>query len=263
MTHRTSQPHTQKWVTLRPDAETSDMMAFETTPNSPGPWPAVIVFMEIFGINDHIQDICHRLAQAGFLAIAPDFFHRQVSGLNLGYTDQDVATGRQYKSQVSAQDILKDTQAVIGYLKQHPNCQFDNGIATIGFCFGGHLAFRVAELPEISITASFYGGGIASQPLYHSPPTLEMVDRIRGRMLCFFGGLDPIIPPQDVEAVASALKTANVNHQLHLYPNADHGFLCDRRNSFLAEAAEEAWGKTLHAFDQVLVSAKRAEPSAT
>jgi carboxymethylenebutenolidase len=210
------------------------------------PAPAVIVFQEIFGVNAHIRDVVRRLAAAGYVAIAPAIFQRQVNDFEIGYAPEDVILGRQYKALTTAEELLSDTRATIAYLQQLPMVQ-QGGLGCIGFCFGGHVAYLAATLPEIKATASFYGAGIATMTPGGGAPTVSRTPEIRGSLYGFFGEADQSIPPQQVDEIATALTQAGVNHQIWRYP-ADHGFFCDQRSNYQPEAAADAWQHVLQLF---------------
>jgi carboxymethylenebutenolidase len=123
--------------------------------NSQSQLQAIVVLQEIFGINAHIRDVTERFAKEGYVAIAPALYQRLAPGFATGYTPDDVKQGRIYKEQTRANELLGDIQAAIAYLKTLPAVN-PEAIGCIGFCFGGHVAYLAATLPEIKATASFY-----------------------------------------------------------------------------------------------------------
>jgi carboxymethylenebutenolidase len=122
----------------------------------------------------------------------------------------------------------------------------------MGFCIGGHLAFLGAATRDFRAAASFYGGGIATFTPSGGPATVTKAGGIRGRIVCFFGGQDPLIPADQVEQVRAALAEHQVRHEVVVYPEASHGFFCDQRGSYLASAAADAWTRTLQLFSDEL-----------
>lgn len=227
------------------------IQAYLAHPTSGGPYPGVIVIQEIFGVNPHIREVTERIAQAGYVAIAPAIYQRIAPGYEAGYTAADVSQGREYKNQTTATELLSDITSTIRYLYSLPNVT-PTGVGTIGFCFGGHVAYLAATLPDVLATASFYGAGIATLTPGGGPPTLTRTPEIQGRIDCFFGEQDPLIPLEEVEQVAIALATHGINHQIHRYPGAGHGFMCDRRGDYRPAAAEAAWQKVLELFHSQL-----------
>lgn len=213
--------------------------AYLAVPKSPGPYPAVIVWQEIFGVNAHIRDVTERIAQLGYVTIAPAIYQRQAPGFEVGYSPEEVELGRRYKVQTTATELLSDAQATIDALNTLEQVQ-NNRIASIGFCFGGHVAYLVATLPEINATAVFYGAGIATLTPGGGPPTLTRTPDIKGKLYGFFGNQDALIPNPEVDQIRQALQEAGVDHRITQYP-AGHGFFCDQRDSYQPTAAADAW----------------------
>ncbi|WP_330202878.1 dienelactone hydrolase family protein [Cyanobacterium sp. Dongsha4] len=226
--------------------------AYLAQPDSSEKLPAVIVVQEIFGVNDHIQDITRRIASEGYIAIAPAIYQRQAPNFTAGYTPEDVKIGREYKNQTKADELLSDIQATINFLYQLPRVK-KTGVGTIGFCFGGHVTYLTTILPEIKATASFYGAGITNWcPAGSNVPTIARTKDIKGKIYCFFGEKDASIPPEQVTQIESELQKYQIPHQIFRYGEAEHGFMCDRRSSYHQESAQDAWEKALELFKTTL-----------
>ncbi len=233
------------------------MGAYLARPSAPGRLPAVIVFMEIFGVNDHIRDVTRRVAAEGYVAIAPDYFFRTAPGLELGYDEKGMETGIGNLMKLSADEMISDAKDTIAYLRSRPDVEGAK-IGAMGFCIGGHMTYLTACETDIVAAASYYGGGIAGpQGPGGAPSTLSRTPKIRGRIQCYFGGQDGMIPLDQVAAVREALAKAGVDHSVDVYPDADHGFHCDQRATYHAASAKDAWSKTLALFEQKLKGAKR------
>jgi carboxymethylenebutenolidase len=224
--------------------------AYLARPNTTGQFAGVVVLQEIFGVNPHIRDVTDRIARMGYVAIAPALFHRQAPGLALGYTPADVELGRSYAQNTSAKQLLADIQAAIDYLKTLPEVAPHFGC--IGFCFGGHVAYLAATLPDIQVTASFYGRGINTFTPGGGEPSLSKTGAIAGTIYMFYGMEDPTIASADVLEVETALKQHQIKHRIWQYPGADHGFCCDRRASYHPAAAENAWQHVQELFTQLV-----------
>ena len=225
--------------------------AYLAQPTSLDTCPAVIVFQEIFGVNAHIRTVTERIAREGYVAIAPALYQRTAPGFEVGYTDADVQLGRSYKTQTTAAELLSDTQATIAYLQPLPQVQ-GRAIGCIGFCFGGHVAYLAATLPEIQATASFYGAGIATMTPGGGAPTVSRTDQIQGTLYAFFGTQDALIPNPETEQVEAALNQQSSSHQVFRYPTG-HGFFCNQRASYQSEAAADAWQQVCQLFRTHLV----------
>ncbi|MEM9448724.1 MAG: dienelactone hydrolase family protein [Cyanobacteria bacterium P01_E01_bin.6] len=236
-------------VTLHSDD--IDVAAYLALPDGDGPFPGVVVLQEIFGVNEHIRDITERLAQEGYGAIAPALYQRLAPGFETGYAPDDITIGREYKVNTRASELLSDIQAAIAHLTALPQIK-SGGVGCIGFCFGGHVAYLAATLPTITATASFYGAGIPTWCPGEEQPTLDRTADITGTIYCFFGDNDASIPPEAVNAIKTQLQHHNVAHKIFTYPNAAHGFFCDRRASYNAVAAQDAWTQVQTLFQHTL-----------
>ena len=224
------------------------MGGYLVRPADSTPRPAVIVYMEIFGVNSHIQDVTQRVAQEGYVALAPDFFHRTGPGVEYGYDEQGMNDGIKLLSQLKADEMVADAQAALSFLKRQ-NSVIGNKIGVMGFCVGGHMTYLTACETDVKAAASFYGGGIAGdQGFGGQPSTVGRTSQIEGRILCLFGGKDAHIPVSDVDKIRSALETNNIRHEVVVYPEADHGFHCDQRASYNKPAATDAWERVKSLF---------------
>ncbi|HEY9697247.1 MAG TPA: dienelactone hydrolase family protein [Trichocoleus sp.] len=225
--------------------------AYLAEPAGAGPFPAVIVIQEIFGVNSHIRAVTERFAQAGYVAIAPAIYQRQAPGFETGYTPESVQLGRKYKEQTQVDELLSDIRSTIAYLQAQPNVK-PEAIGCIGFCFGGHVAYLAATLPGIKATASFYGAGITNWCPGNGRPTITYTPEIQGTIHAFFGMQDASIPAEQVEQIESELQKYQIPHKIYRYANAEHGFFCDQRSSYNAEAAADAWNRVQELFQQTI-----------
>lgn len=226
--------------------------AYYAEPTGPVPFPAVIVFQEIFGVNEHIRDVTERIAREGYVALAPAIFQRIAPGFETGYTPEDIKIGKDYKEQTKASELLSDIQATVDYLKSLPQVKKD-GFGCIGFCFGGHVAYLAATLPDIKATASFYGAGIANGTPGGGEPTITRTKDIKGTLYAFFGMEDTSIPAEHVDQIEAELTKHHIHHRIFRYDGVDHGFFCDRRGSYDATAAEAAWTQVKQLFQMNLL----------
>lgn len=227
--------------------------AYLAHPQPPGTYPGIVVIQEIFGVNSHIRSIVERLAGEGYVAIAPAIYQRTAPGFAVGYDADSVTVGREHKNQTKAAELLGDIQSAIAYLQTLPMVQ-QGQVGTIGFCFGGHVVYLAATLPEVAATASFYGAGIAVMTPGGGEPTLTRTADIHGAIYCFFGNSDPLIPHEHIEQIANQLQQCQVEHQIFRYANVGHGFVCDQRSDYNESAAEQAWQQVLQLFKSRLAS---------
>lgn len=241
-------PLTSGWVKV-PNQEL-EIAAYLAEPDLAGPVPAVIVIQEIFGVNSHIRSVTERLAGEGYVAIAPAIFQRTAPGFEVGYSQEETVLGRKYKDLTTAAELLADMRATIAYLRTLTRVQGD-AIGTIGFCFGGHVVYLAATLPDIRATASFYGGGIATMTPGGGTPTISLTPEIKGTIYTFFGTRDPLIPNEQTDQIEAALTQSGIPHRCFRYP-AGHGFFCDQRADYQAEYAADAWEQVQQLFRTTL-----------
>jgi len=213
--------------------------------------PGVVVWMEIFGINSHIRDVVERVASEGYVALAPDYFHRTGPGVEYGYDDAGFAGGMKLLQKLDADEMISDARAALRYLRGRPDAA--GPVGAIGFCIGGHMTYLTACETDVAAAASFYGGGIAlPQGPGGKPSTIGRTPKIRGKLVCLFGEKDALIPRSQVDAIRASLANAGVAHEVIVYPGADHGFFCDQRATYQKEAAEDAWKRVKTLFRERL-----------
>ncbi|EDZ96853.1 dienelactone hydrolase family protein [Limnospira fusiformis KN01] len=227
-----------------------NIAAYLAQPTQGGPYPGVVVIQEIFGVNSHIRDVTDRIAGLGYVAIAPAIYQRLAPGFEVGYTDADLQLGRKYKEQTTAPELLSDIQATIDFLKQQDNVK-NAPFGAIGFCFGGHVTYLAATLPDLGAIASFYGAGIVTGTPGGGPATVTRTPEIKGTLYGFFGTEDPLIPNSEVDQIEAELQKYKIPHRIFRY-QATHGFFCDQRDSYNKDAAEDAWKQVRELFAQEL-----------
>ncbi len=236
-----------EWVTTRtPDG---DMRIYVARPEGSQTLPGIIVIQEIFGVNDHIQDVARRFAEQGFVAGAPEIFHR-FERKDVPYTDMQ--TGFGLRQRLSDDQVMTDVNATFGVLNGRPDVQ-KGQIGIVGYCYGGRVVYLAATRnPNIKAFASYYGGAIAADA---PEAPVNATANIRHPMLLFFGEQDQSIPMEQVKKIEGALQGGGKQFQIHTYPQAGHGFFCDHRpGSYNADAAADAWPKTIQFFKQHLAA---------
>jgi carboxymethylenebutenolidase len=228
------------------------MGGYLARPKTGGPFAAVLVYMEIFGVNAHIRDVVERVAREGHLALAPDFFHRTGPGVEYGYDNDGMAGGMKLLGALRADEMIADARGAIAWLRQRPDVRGDR-IGAMGFCIGGHMTYLTACETDVRAAASFYGGGIAAPAgPGGAASTLGRTGKIKGKLLGLFGGKDGLIPKGQVDAIRAELAKHGVRHEVVVYPEADHGFFCDQRATYQKPAAEDAWKRVKQLFREEL-----------
>jgi len=225
--------------------ETPDvpMEAHRAAPPDGEQSPAVVVLQEAFGVDEHVRSLCRRFAREGYVAVAPELYHREGPGRTFGY--DDFAAVRPHLAELTNDGIASDLRAALETLRADPGVDGER-IAAVGFCAGGFAAFLAACRTDVAAAVSFYGGGIVRErPGMKLRPLLPEADRIACPVLAFFGAEDAGIPAADVEAVGARLRQLGKTFEIVSYPAAGHGFFNDERSSYRAEAAVDAWQRTL------------------
>ena len=196
---------------------------------------------EVFGVNAWVRSVADRLAAQGMPTLAVPLFARTAPELELAYETSDLAQGRAHKDATTAPQILSDVSAAVAWLQQRcPNAAID----LAGFCFGGHAAMLAATLPQIRHSFDFYGAGVSRMRPGGGAPSLELLPQVSGQFTCVCGSADLLIPEQDRSAIRSALAVADPSGERLRYieiNGADHGFMCEARGSFNADASALGW----------------------
>lgn len=219
----------------------TSMGAFIARPEGDAKGPGILVFQEAFGVNAHIRDICTRLAGEGFIALAPELYHRTAPGFEGRYDDFNSIMP--HMKALTEAGVEADIRAAHKALAAEP--RLDRGrIVSIGFCMGGRMSFLADALLPLRASVSFYGGGIAPNPMV-GPGLLDRAKDLHAPILLFWGGLDKHIGPEQHRAVVDALRAAQKTYVNVEISDADHGFNCDVRASYNPVAAKHAWGLTL------------------
>ena len=209
-------------------ADGNQLAAYDSKPASPAK-AGILVVQEIFGVNNHIRSVTDRIAQAGYHALAPAFFDRIQKGVDIGYTPEAIAQGREIAMKLKPEQIEADMMAGLAQLRAAGHKK----IGITGFCFGGTVAWRGACSGKFDAAVCYYGGGVyAARALKPTCPTMM-----------HFGDKDQYIPVAQVEEI----KALHPQVTVHRY-DADHGFHCDERGSYDAAAAKIAYARTLEFF---------------
>ena len=208
---------------------------------------AVVVIQEAFGVNDHIEDVTRRFADAGYHAVAPELFHRAGGG-TAPYDDFSKVLPL-FEGLTDAA-FLVDVDAALAHLTAAGFAPEQIGI--VGFCMGGRVTFLVAVERAIGAAVGFYGGGIVTGRFPQFPTLVERVEELQTPWLGLFGDQDEGIPVSDVEQLRKALESAPVDTHIVRYADAGHGFHCDVRPAYEPDAAKDGWERTLAWFEEHL-----------
>ena len=196
--------------------------------------PVVLVVHEVFGLHEHIKDLCRRLAKAGYYAISPDLYVRYGDATKI--TDIQ-ALLKDIVNKTNDAEIKSDLDAAVAFAKADK--ADTSKLAVTGFCWGGRVVWKyTATTPGVSAGAAWYG------PLGPMPPPspVQLAAQMKGRVIGFYGGKDMGIPEAHRQAMLDALKAAGDSRSnINVYPNSPHGFNADYRPTYDKAAAQYAW----------------------
>ena len=230
---------------IRIPAKDGEVPGYRAMPEGGKNLPTVLVVQEIFGVHEHIKDVCRRLAKAGYLAIAPELYARQ----------GDVSKLTDYKdifaivAKVPDAQVMADLDAAAAWAAR--NGGNPDKLAVTGFCWGGRITWLyAAHNQKLKAGVAWYGrvAGPAAELTPKNP--IDVVKDINAPVLGLYGGADAGIPNDTVDRMREALRAAGKKSQIHTYPDMPHAFHADYRPSYRKEAAEDGWKRLLAWFKQ-------------
>ena len=221
--------------------------AYLARPAADGAYPVVIVVSEVFGIHEYIRDVCRRLAQLGYVALAPDFFAR--AGDPSGLTD--FAEIRKIVATATDDQVMGDVSAAMAFLSAQPYARTEAAAIT-GFCWGGNITWQASQkLNLFKAGVAWYGrlARPADAPADGRQWPVELAGQISAPVLGLYAGQDQGIPLEHVEQMRAALAAAGkTDSQIIVYPESQHGFHADYRSAYDAAAAKDGWARMLAHF---------------
>jgi carboxymethylenebutenolidase len=230
-----------RWDNVNVDG--SLMRCYVSVPDGGEYLPGIVVIQHAGGVDTFIQGMTDRFAAEGFVAIAPDLYHRDDPN-----TTDDALTRM---GRLRDNNIVRDVNATVEYLKSLPEVAADH-VGITGFCMGGRVAYLMpAHNHDIKAAVVFYGGNIFV-PWGEGPAPFDLTDRIECPVMGLFGEEDPNPSPDDVAKLDQRLTELRTEHEFHSYPGAGHAFMNEDRPSYREEAARDAWQKCIRWFSQHL-----------
>lgn len=201
-------------------------------PSGKGPWPAVIVIQEWWGLDDQTRSIADRFAEAGYLAFAPDLYRGESAPLGDGETALKLV-------QKHGPRAPEDLASVFDGLSRHVDV--NGGVGSVGFCFGGRMSLELGIRRPLSALCTFYGGGMQT--------TFDRLGRIRCPVLALFGDQDVSIPVGTIQELEHRLALHGIPHEVKVYPDSGHAFFRDSDPKvYRPAAAKDAWTRVTRFF---------------
>jgi carboxymethylenebutenolidase len=221
-----------------------EVPAYRAMPAKGRNFPTVLVVQEVFGVHEHIRDLCRRFAKAGYFAVAPELYARQgdVSKIT------DIKDLMPIVNSVPDAQVMSDLDATVAWTKSTGKADVKR-LAITGFCWGGRIVWLyAAHNPDLKAGVAWYGRLDGNRTELQSKFPLDVASDLKAPVLGLYGGKDKGIPQTDVEKMRSALAAANSRSRIDVYPDAEHGFNADYRPSYNAAAAKDGWAKALDWF---------------
>jgi carboxymethylenebutenolidase len=222
-----------------------EIPAYRAMPASGGPFPTVLVVHEIFGVHEHIKDICRRLAKLGYLAIAPELYARQGDVSKITNFQEIIS---KVVSKVPDAQVMSDLDATVAYAKETGKADVAK-LAITGYCWGGRIVWLYStHNPNLKAGAAWYGRLVGEADDLHPKHPIDVVASIKAPILGLYGETDQGIPVASVERMKTALKDAGKTAEIILYPDTPHAFFADYRPSYRKEQADDGWKRMLEWF---------------
>jgi carboxymethylenebutenolidase len=233
-----------RWENTESDG--SAMRMHVSMPEARGPFPAIVVIQHQGGVDEFIQSITGRLADAGFAAAAPDLYHRD------GPDCQDDLTAR--RSRLHDRGITKDVRAAVAFLQRQSVIDGEQ-LGVVGFCMGGRIAYLMAAaVPEFKAAVAFYPGNAFRAWGKDLQSPFERTAEIHCPLLGHFGAQDKNPSPDDMQKLDLELSRHQKVHEFYSYPDAGHAFMDSAKESYRRHAAEAAWPRTVGFLNRALSS---------
>jgi carboxymethylenebutenolidase len=227
--------------------------AYRAMPEKNGKFPVILVVQEIFGVHEHIKDVCRRLAKLGYFAIAVELYHRQ--GDVTKFTDNQEIFAK-VVNHVPDSQVMSDLDAAVVYAEATGKADTSR-LGITGFCWGGRITWTYCvHNPKVKAAVAWYGRLVAPEKAALQPAyPVELAAHVKVPVLGLYGGQDASIPLEHVEKMRAALKAANnTTSEIVVYPEAPHAFYADYRPNYRKDAAEDGWKKMQAWFKQHGVS---------
>lgn len=216
--------------------------AYRALPSGKGPFPVVLVVQEIFGVHEHIKDICRRFAKLGYYAIAPELYARQGDVSKISDFRQIIG---KVVSKVPDDQVMADLDAAVAFVKASGKGNVSK-LGITGFCWGGRIVWLYsAHNPNLKAGVAWYGRLITDHDTLHPKNPIDVVESLHAPVLGLYGEADQGIPVESVDKMRDALKKAGKPCEIILYPNTPHAFYADYRPSYRAEPAADGWKRLL------------------
>ncbi len=216
--------------------------AYRACPQNGGPFPVVLVVQEIFGVHEHIKDVCRRCAKQGYLAVAPDLYARQGDVSQMTDIGQIIRT---VAAKVPDAQVMSDLDATVDWIKSSGRGDAAR-LGITGFCWGGRIVWMyTAHSSQVKAGVAWYGRLVGQVSEFTPSHPVDIAAQLHAPVLGLYGAADSGIPNATVEQMRTALQAAESPSEIILYPETPHGFHADYRASYRQEPAQDGWQRLL------------------
>ncbi len=220
--------------------------AYRAMPEKGGPFPVVLVIQEIFGVHEHIKDLCRRLAKQGYFAVAPEMYARQGDVSKMTNIQEII---NKVVSKVPDSQVMSDLDATVDWAKKTGKADTAK-LAITGFCWGGRVVWLyAAHNPGLKAGVAWYGVLVRPADPLHPKHPIDVVRDLKAPVLGLYGAADQGIPVSTVDKMREALKEAGKPGEIIVYPDTPHAFNADYRPSYRKDKAEDGWKRMLAWFN--------------
>jgi carboxymethylenebutenolidase len=222
-----------------------EIPAYRAVPAGAGPFPAILVVQEIFGVHEHIKDICRRLAKLGYLAVAPELYARQGDVSNIKEIPEIIS---KVVSKVPDAQVMSDLDATVAWAKGTGKGDVAR-LGITGYCWGGRIVWLYsAHNPGLKAGVAWYGRLVGAANSLQPKHPVDLAASMNAPVLGLYGEADTGIPVATVEQMRAALKDAGKTAEIVVYPDTPHAFFADYRPSYRKDKAEDGWKRMLDWF---------------
>ena len=231
------------------ETKSGSIPAYVATPDKGRAFPMILVVQEIFGVHEHIKDVCRRFAKLGYCAAAPELYYRQGDASKLSDIKEIIAN---IVNKVSDEQVMSDLDATVAYARRMGMAHNDK-LGITGFCWGGRISWLyTAHNPKVKAGVAWYGRVVGDTNAMNPSHPIDVVARINAPVLGLYGGADAGIPNDSVDKMRAALKAAGKKSEIHTYPDTPHAFHADYRPSYRKDQAADGWKRATEWFKKNL-----------
>ena len=222
-----------------------EIPAYRAMPASGGPFPVILVVQEIFGVHEHIKDLCRRLGKLGYFAVAPELYARQGDVSKMSNI-RDIIT--KVVSKVPDEQVMSDLDATVAWAKKTDKTDTAK-LGVTGFCWGGRIVWLyAAHNPKLKAGVAWYGRIVGDTDKLHPKNPIDLAASLKAPVLGLYGAADTGIPVDTIEKMRKAVKEEKKEAEIVVYPDSPHGFNADYRPSYRKDKAEAGWKRMLEWF---------------